>query len=170
MSEYRVRASGELKSETALRLENRNVSFPKVWNTSVFEALGIDPVFATPAPTPSDEFKVVDRNGAVQDSNGNWVEAWVERDMFKEYTITDEEGVETTVTVQAQKDAKVAADNARREATERATRDTLLKETDHFALSDVTMTDAMRTYRQALRDVPQQSEFPNTITWPTKPE
>ena len=170
MSEYRVRASGELKSETDLRLENRNVSFPKVWNTNVFDALGIDPVFATPVPTPSDEFKVVARNGVVQDSNGNWVEAWVERDMFKEYTTTNEEGVETTVTVQAQKDAKVAADNASLASRERATRDTLLKETDHFALSDVTMTDAMKTYRQALRDVPQQSEFPNTITWPTKPE
>ena len=166
MSEYRVRASGELKSETDLRLENRNVSFPKVWNTNVFDALGIDPVLATPAPAPSAEFKVVTRNGAVQDSNGNWVEAWVEREMFTEYT--DEEG--NVHTVQAQKDAKVAADRAAREATERATRDNLLKETDHFALSDVTMTDAMKTYRQVLRDVPQQSEFPNTITWPTKPE
>ena len=166
MSEYRVRASGELKSETDLRLENRNVSFPKVWNTNVFEALGIDPVLAAPAPTPSDEFKVVARNGAVQDSNGNWVQAWLEREMFTEYT--DGEG--NTVTVQAQKDAKTAADRAAREASERDTRDTLLKETDHFALSDVTMTDAMKTYRQALRDVPQQSEFPNTITWPTKPE
>ena len=170
MSEYRVRASGELKSETDLRLENRNVSFPKVWNTNVFDALGIDPVFATPAPTPSEQFKVVARNGVVQDSNGNWVEAWIERDMFKEYTTTNEEGVETTVTVQAQKDAKVAADNAGLASRERINRDDLLKETDHFALSDVTMTDAMRTYRQALRDVPQQSEFPNTITWPTKPE
>ena len=170
MSKYRVRASGELKSQTDLQLENRNVSFPKVWNTSVFEALGIDPVLPAPEPTPSDEFKVVARNGAVQDSNGNWVEAWVERDMFKEYTTTNEEGVETTVTVQAQKDAKMASDNAKREAAERDVRDTLLKETDHFALSDVTMTDAMKTYRQALRDVPQQSEFPNTITWPTKPE
>ena len=166
MSEYRVRASGELKSETALRLENRNVSFPKVWNTNVFEALGIDPVLAAPAPTPSDEFKIVARNGAVQDSNGNWVQAWVEREMFTEYT--DEEG--NVHTVQAQKDAKVAADNVALASRERTTRDNLLKETDHFALSDVTMTDAMRTYRQALRDVPQQSEFPNTITWPTKPE
>lgn len=166
MSEYRVRATGELKSETDLRLENRNVSFPKVWNTNVFEALGIDPVFATPAPAPSAEFKVVTRNGAVQDSAGNWVQAWLEREMFTEYT--DEEG--NVQTVQAQKDAKVAADNAALASRERATRDTLLKETDHFALSDVTMTDAMRTYRQALRDVPQQSEFPNTITWPTKPE
>ena len=166
MSEYRVRASGELKSETDLRLENRNVSFPKVWNTNVFEALGIDPVLAAPAPAPSAEFKVVTRNGAVQDSNGNWVEAWVEREMFTEYT--DEEG--NVQTVSAQQTAYTTRRNNEKAVVERATRDTLLKETDHFALSDVTMTDAMRTYRQALRDVPQQSEFPNTITWPTKPE
>ena len=172
MSEYRVRASGELKSETDLRLENRNVSFPKVWNTNVFDALGIDPVLAAPAPTPSGEFKIVARNGAVQDSNGNWVEAWVERDMFKEYTTTNEEGVETTVTVQAQKDAKIASDNAKREAAERDVRDTLLKETDHFALSDVTMTDEMKTYRQKLRDATegldtvekvQAYEFPTEV-------
>ena len=166
MSEYRVRASGELKSETDLRLENRNVSFPKVWNTSVFEALGIDPVLAAPAPTPSGEFKIVSRNGAVQDSSGNWVQAWVEREMFTEYT--DEEG--NVQTVSAQQTAYTTRKNNEKAVVERATRDNLLKETDHFALSDVTMTDAMRTYRQALRDVPQQSEFPNTITWPTKPE
>ena len=166
MSEYRVRASGELKSETDLRLENRNVSFPKVWNTNVFEALGIDPVLAAPAPTPSGDFKIVARNGAVQDSNGNWVQAWVEREMFTEYT--DEEG--NVQTVSAQQTAYTTRRNNEKASGERATRDALLKETDHFALSDVTMTDAMRTYRQALRDVPQQSEFPNTITWPTKPE
>lgn len=28
---------------------------------------------------------------------------------------------------------------------------------------------AWMTYRQALRDVPQQDSFPNTITWPTQP-
>lgn len=27
-----------------------------------------------------------------------------------------------------------------------------------------------RQYRQALLDVPQQEEFPHTVTWPTKPE
>ena len=30
-----------------------------------------------------------------------------------------------------------------------------LEETDFYALSDVTMSDAMSTYRQALRDIPQ---------------
>ena len=52
----------------------------------------------------------------------------------------------------------------------REQRDWLLKETDFYGNSDVTMPDAITTYRQALRDVPQQSDFPTTITWPTKPE
>ena len=166
MSEYRIRSTGEVKSQGQIRSMHPNVSLPKVWNTNVFEALGIDPVLAAPAPTPSGEFKIVSRNGAVQDSNGNWVQAWVEREMFTEYT--DEEG--NVQTVSAQQTAYTTRRNNEKAVVERATRDNLLKETDHFALSDVTMTDAMRTYRQALRDVPQQSEFPNTITWPTKPE
>jgi hypothetical protein len=86
--------------------------------------------------------------------------------MFQEYTDDDD----NVVTVQDQIDAKVAADNAALETTERATRDDLLKATDHYGLSDVSMSEAMTTYRQALRDVPQQTDFPQTITWPTKPE
>ena len=49
-------------------------------------------------------------------------------------------------------------------------RNKLLVETDWSALSDVTMSDAMRTYRQALRDIPQQADFPNRFTMPVKPE
>ena len=49
-------------------------------------------------------------------------------------------------------------------------RDILLAETDWMALSDVTMSDAWTTYRQALRDVPAQSGFPASVNWPTKPE
>jgi hypothetical protein len=51
----------------------------------------------------------------------------------------------------------------------RQNRDALLIETDWMALSDVTMSSEMTTYRQALRDVPSQSGFPFNITWPTKP-
>jgi len=170
MSEYRIRSTGEVKSQGQIRSMHPNVSLPKVWNTNVNEALGIDPVLASPKPDPSGDYKVVVRNGVEQDANGNWVHAWTENDMFQEYTETDENGVETTVTVQDQKDAKTAADNAALEATERSTRDDLLKATDHYGLSDVTMTEAMTAYRQALRDVPQQTDFPGTITWPTKPE
>ena len=166
MSEYRIRSTGEVKTQGQIRSMHPNVSLPKVWNANVNETLGIDPVLASPKPDPSGDYKVVVRNGVEQDANGNWVYAWTENDMFQEYT--DDEG--TVVTVQAQIDAKVAADNAALEATERATRDDLLKATDHYGLSDVTMTEAMTAYRQALRDVPQQAGFPQTITWPTKPE
>ena len=51
----------------------------------------------------------------------------------------------------------------------RAERDRLLAETDYLALSDVTMSDAWKTYRQNLRDIPAQSGFPNSVTYPTKP-
>lgn len=166
MSENRIRSTGEVKTQGQIRRDNPNVSLPKVWNDNVNETLGIDPVLISPAPAPSADFKIVVRNGVEQDANGNWVQAWTEREMFAEYT--DDDG--NTVTVQAQKDAKTAADNASLAATERSTRDELLKATDHYGLSDVTMSADMATYRQALRDVPQQENFPGTITWPTKPE
>tara|TARA_Y100000994_G_scaffold210597_1_gene184561 strand:- start:22 stop:306 length:285 start_codon:yes stop_codon:yes gene_type:complete len=53
----------------------------------------------------------------------------------------------------------------------RSTRNNLLAETDWMANQDVTMTDAMSNYRQALRDLPTHSNWPNleNSDWPTKP-
>jgi hypothetical protein len=51
-----------------------------------------------------------------------------------------------------------------------AKRNELLAETDFYGLSDRSMSSEMTTYRQALRDLPEQEGFPDTITWPTKPE
>ena len=51
----------------------------------------------------------------------------------------------------------------------RTERNVKLTVTDWTAFSDVTMSDAMETYRQALRDVPAQDGFPNIITWPEAP-
>ena len=50
----------------------------------------------------------------------------------------------------------------------RSERDLKLQETDWRASSDLTLSDTWKTYRQALRDVPTQSD-PFNITWPTKP-
>jgi len=52
----------------------------------------------------------------------------------------------------------------------RQIRNIYLAETDWAGASDVTMSDAMRTYRQALRDLPQQPNFPNSFIFPVKPE
>tara|TARA_B100001989_G_scaffold63581_1_gene42876 strand:- start:768 stop:1217 length:450 start_codon:yes stop_codon:yes gene_type:complete len=50
----------------------------------------------------------------------------------------------------------------------RAQRNSLIEQTDWRAGSDVTLSDEWKTYRQALRDVPTQSD-PFNITWPTEP-
>lgn len=41
--------------------------------------------------------------------------------------------------------------------------------TDLFALSDRTMSDEMKNYRQALRDITKQETFPNSVIWPIYP-
>jgi hypothetical protein len=51
----------------------------------------------------------------------------------------------------------------------REQRDALLVETDHYALSDVTMSDEMKIYRQALRDLPENVDI-NDPVFPEKPE
>ena len=61
---------------------------------------------------------------------------------------------------------------ARALATLRARRNQLLAETDFYGNSDVTMSDDMTTYRQALRDLPAGKDTVdkcNNATWPTKP-
>ena len=50
----------------------------------------------------------------------------------------------------------------------RSERNRLLADTDWRASSDLTLRDAWKNYRQALRDVPSQSD-PFAITWPTEP-
>ena len=63
------------------------------------------------------------------------------------------------------KNARLLADkwvNVRRD------RDRKLSQTDYLALKDSTLANNMKTYRQALRDIPSQSDVDN-ITWPVKP-
>jgi len=54
-------------------------------------------------------------------------------------------------------------DRARKE------RNKLLSATDFYALSDVTMSSDMETYRQALRDLPASVENSEDVVWPEKP-
>ena len=57
-----------------------------------------------------------------------------------------------------------ATDRAKAEV--RVDRDNRLDSTDWTASSDLKMSDEMKVYRQALRDVPAQEGFPE-VTWPT---
>ena len=61
---------------------------------------------------------------------------------------------------------------ARAQANLRSRRNQLLAETDFYALSDVTMSDDMKTYRQELRDLPEGKDTVakcDDAVFPTKP-
>ena len=84
--------------------------------------------------------------------------------------------VQFTAEEEAARDAEEAAwaDGALARALTqlRDKRNYLLAETDFYALSDVTMSDDMKTYRQNLRDLPDGKdtvEKCENVTWPTKP-
>ena len=86
------------------------------------------------------------------------------------------ERVQFTAAEETDRDAeeKAWADGAlgRAQANLRSRRNQLLAETDFYALSDVTLSDDMKTYRQELRDLPSGKdtvEKCNNVTWPTKP-
>jgi len=165
MSEYRNRTTGEVKTQGQWRAANPNMSLPRTWKAATLDALNLDAVLRSPAATTTAYQNSV-RDGVEQDSNGNWVEKYVARDMFAD---TTEDGVTTTkaeheAAYQATLDAAEAERN-------RTKRDGLLAETDYFALTDVTMDAPMTTYRQALRDITAHSNWPNLedADWPTKP-
>ena len=95
------------------------------------------------------------------------------------YKMVNGERIQLTAEEEAARDAEEAAWTAgakdRSMANLRAKRNNLLKETDHYGLSDVTITDAMTTYRQELRDLPgtvaddATAADVDAITFPTKP-
>ena len=69
---------------------------------------------------------------------------------------------------------KAWADGAvgRAQADLRSKRNRLLAQTDYYALSDVTLSDEMKKYRQELRDMPAGKDTVKKCedaTWPTKP-
>ena len=84
--------------------------------------------------------------------------------------------VQFTAEEETARDAEEAAWEAgafdRAIANLRSNRNRLLAETDFYALSDVTMSEDMTTYRQELRDLPDgltTVEEVNNVTYPTKP-
>ena len=77
--------------------------------------------------------------------------------MADRYKLVNGERIKLTANENAERDAeeKAWADGAfdRAIANLRQERDNLLKATDFYALSDVTMSDEMKQYRQDLRDI-----------------
>jgi len=86
-------------------------------------------------------------------------------------TSQDESGEDITIQTHFSGDdsAKDARNLVWKWANVRSDRNSRLAETDHLALKDNTLSAAMKTHRQALRDVPADNANPDNITWPVKP-
>ena len=126
--------------------------------------LGITEWVLRGEPTSEDEFKTMFRKVTGADENGSAIES----------ADTSKWGV----TWKQVSDKMTAIDAAAPMKELRLQRDIKLAETDFYALSDVTMADNMKTYRQALRDLPASSGGKDAtlkdgvlenVTWPQKP-
>lgn len=129
-----------------LRKDNSQVSFPKNPGNDLLATWNVYPV--EPVGAPSVDYTQNLKEGQpVYD--GGWKQTWI---------VTQATDAEVAERIQAK------ADSARAE------RDNLLTQTDWTQVLDAPVDrDAWATYRQALRDIPQQAGFPTSIDWPVKP-
>ena len=106
-------------------------------------------------PSNQVEFENMFRKVTGTDSNGSAIES---SDPSHFGTTWDK--------VKAKKDELVEAEPMRLLREERNRR---IAETDWMGNSDVTMSDAWKTYRQELRDITKSATSLDDVTWPTKP-
>lgn len=122
-----------------IRYDNPNISFPEDLSKLDLAAYGVYKVQQTSQPVYDSKTHRPISN--VEKIDGVWTEVW---------QIIEQKLEQATGNVK----------NYRRN---------LLQETDWMALSDVTMPPEMAVYRQALRDITDQSGYPYGVIWPTKP-
>jgi len=118
-------------------------------------AIGVNEWVLRGEPKNADEFGAMFRKvtGATDDGSA------IESDNAKDWGVTWSQ-VET-------KQSELTA--AEPLAALRAERDRLIAATDWWASSDLTMTDAQTAYRQALRDITDDANSLDDVTWPTAP-
>lgn len=117
--------------------------------------LGITEWVLRGEPTTKEEFASMYAKVTGADANGSAIESTKESD----WGVTWED-------VSAKKDELIAAEPMRLLREERNRR---IATSDWMAGSDVTMSDAWKTYRQALRDITESATSLDDVTWPTEP-
>jgi DNA-directed RNA polymerase subunit N (RpoN/RPB10) len=117
--------------------------------------LGITEWVLRGEPTTEDEFNEMFRKVTGSDDNGTAIES--------------SDPSKFGVTWKQASDKKTELVNAKPMADLRAERNRRLAETDWLGNSDVTMSDAWKTYRQNLRDITNSATSLDDVTWPTKP-
>ena len=125
--------------------------------TEALNELGITEWVLRGEPTSEAEFNEMFRKVTGEDDNGSAIESSDPDDFGVTWTQVNTKKTELT--------------NGEPLKELRRQRNAKLAETDFYALSDVTMSADMTTYRQALRDITDtySSVDDDGFTWPTKP-
>jgi hypothetical protein len=137
--------------------------------TEVLESLGADVVFEGPQATGGTVYQYSQVSG-VEQVDGKWYTKYILGPVFTDRPANDTEPAQTAA---EQETAYKAMKDAEHAKSVRASRDEKLKDCDWTQLDDTPLSNTVKTtwatYRQALRDIPAQSGFPWTITWPETP-
>jgi len=137
--------------------------------TEVLEALGANVVFEGPQATGGTVYQYSQASG-VEQIDGKWYTKYVLGPVFVD--TTDETGNVTSAT--QHETAYKAVKDAEQAKSVRQSRDDKLKETDWIVIKNLELNANIpgkwEVYRQALRDIPAQSGFPWTVTWPVEPQ
>ena len=123
--------------------------------TDALHALGVNEWVLRGEPTNADEFGAMFRKVTGTTENGSAIESDNSSDWGVTWTQVETKQSELT----AAEPLKAL----------RAERDKLIAATDWWASSDLTMTDAQTDYRQALRDITDDANSLDDVTWPTAP-
>ena len=162
--QIRIRESGAVMYEGEFRALHPNTSMPQQLSEELINEFGADVVLEGPQASGGTVYQY-SVYGGVEQIDGKWYTKWNLGPSF--FQTEDEHG---NVTTAAQNEANYKAlKDAEQAKNVRATRDTKLSETDWRFRSDMTPSQAWKDYCQALRDIPSQSGFPWTITWPDAP-
>ena len=153
-------STGQVMYEAEFRAYTKANGGP-TWDTTTTEvltALGADVVFEGPQASGGTVYQYSQADG-VQELSGKWYTKYILGPVFTDGETT---AAEQEAAYKATKDVEQAKSI-------RASRDTKLAETDWRFRSDMTPSQGWKDYCQALRDVPTQTGFPWTITWPVQP-
>lgn len=160
--QIRLRETGAVMYESELRSylrENNGPSFNAL-TPEVMEAIGADPVFEGAQATGGTVYQYSQRDG-VEEVGGKWYTKYILGPVFTDGETT---AAEQEAAYKAMKDAEQAA-------SVRASRSDKLKDSDWTQVEDAPVDKAAwATYRQALRDISAQADFPWAVVWPTQPE
>ena len=166
MSEYYNEKTKKVGTWSDIVSANPNTSFPSTPSEDVAKSFGWELLHQGEIPAVTSDLKILSQDGIEKNDQNQWVKKWLVADRHKAY----KDGDGKTVTKKSQDDAwnKSKSDAIAIEYRER--RNTRLSETDHYGLSDVTMSAKVKTYRQALRDLPTHKNWPNLEEedWPTR--